>query len=199
MKTKSVLFTFLVVSGTLIFVACKEKSSNDIPATSSTQAQATETKSNRGQAFIEDENSEANALRTAINSPDHSTLVTAVQAAGVENALVNVGPLSVFAPTNAAFEKLPAGTVEDLLKPENKEKLAYILKNHVAPSNYPIETLMKNVDKGRSLYMASGESVEVTREGNDIYVGGTKIVGSIKVSNGWVHVVEDIILPKNTN
>ena len=199
MKTKSVLFTFLVVSGTLIFVACKEKSSNDIPATSSTQAQATETKSNRGQAFIEDENSEANALRTAINSPDHSTLVTAVRAAGVENALVNVGPLSVFAPTNAAFEKLPAGTVEDLLKPENKEKLAYILKNHVAPSNYPIETLMKNVDKGRSLYMASGESVEVTREGNDIYVGGTKIVGSIKVSNGWVHVVEDIILPKNTN
>lgn len=188
-----------MLTGTLIFVGCKDKSADDAPETTSTQTEATETTSNKGQAFIEDENSEPNALRTAINSPDHTTLVAAVQAAGVENALVNVGPLSVFAPTNAAFEKLPAGTVEDLLKPENKEKLAYILKNHVAPSNYPIETLIKNVEKGRSLYMASGESVPVTREGDDIYVGGTKIVGSIKVSNGWVHVVEDVILPKNTN
>lgn len=199
MKTKSILFAFLMLTGTLIFVGCKDKSADDAPETTSTQTEATETTSNKGQAFIEDENSEPNALRTAINSPDHTTLVAAVQAAGVENALVNVGPLSVFAPTNAAFEKLPAGTVEDLLKPENKEKLAYILKNHVAPSNYPIETLIKNVEKGRSLYMASGESVPVTREGDDIYVGGTKIVGSIKVSNGWVHVVEDVILPKNTN
>lgn len=199
MKTKSILFAFLMLTGTLIFVGCKDKSADDASETTSTETEATEINSNRGQAFIEDENSEANALRTAINSPDHTTLVAAVQAAGVENALVNVGPLSVFAPTNAAFEKLPAGTVEDLLKPENKEKLAYILKNHVAPSNYPIETLIKNVEKGRSLYMASGESVPVTREGDDIYVGGTKIVGSIKVSNGWVHVVEDVILPKNTN
>ncbi len=199
MKTKSILFAFLMLTGTLIFVGCKDKSADDASETTSTETEATEINSNRGQAFIEDENSEANALRTAIDSPDHTTLVAAVQAAGVENALVNVGPLSVFAPTNAAFEKLPAGTVEDLLKPENKEKLAYILKNHVAPSNYPIETLIKNVEKGRSLYMASGESVPVTREGDDIYVGGTKIVGSIKVSNGWVHVVEDVILPKNTN
>ena len=123
--------------------------------------------------------------------------MAAVQAAGVENALVNVGPLSVFAPTNAAFEKLPDGTVEDLLKPENKARLAYILKNHVAPSNYPIETLIKNVERGRTLYMASGENVTVTREGDDIYVGGTKIVASVKVSNGWVHIIEDVILPKN--
>ncbi len=199
MKTKSVLFAFLIIAGTMLFVGCKEKSSEDVPETSTETGTTVETSSNRGQAFIEDENSEPNALRTAINSPDHTTLVAAVQAAGVENALVNVGPLSVFAPTNAAFAKLPAGTVADLLKPENKEKLAYILKNHVAPSNYPIETLKKNVEKGRTLYMASGESVEVTQQGEDIYVGGTKIVGSVKVSNGWVHIIEDVILPKNTN
>ena len=199
MKTKSVLFAFLIMAGTLLFVGCKEKSSDDVPETSTESETTIEASSNRGQAFIEDENSEANALRTAINSPDHTTLVAAVQAAGVENALVNVGPLSVFAPTNAAFDKLPTGTVEDLLKPENKEKLAYILKNHVAPSNYPIETLKKNVEKGRTLYMASGETVEVTQQGEDIYVGGTKIIGSVKVSNGWVHIVEDVILPKNTN
>ena len=199
MKTKSILFAFLVIAGSLLFVGCKEKSQDDVPETSTEGGTTVDATSNRGQAFIEDENSEANALRTAINSPDHTTLVAAVQAAGVENSLVNVGPLSVFAPTNAAFDKLPAGTVDDLLKPENKEKLAYILKNHVAPSNYPIETLRKNVEKGRTLYMASGESVEVTQQGEDIYVGGTKIVGSVKVSNGWVHIVEDVILPKNTN
>lgn len=197
MKTKSVLFTFLLIAGTMLFVGCKEKSSEVVPATSSDTETATEASSNRGQAYIEDEGSEPNALRTAINSPDHTTLVAAVQAAGVENALVNVGPLTVFAPTNAAFDKLPAGTVDDLLKPENKEKLAYILKNHVAPSNYPIETLKKNVEKGRTLYMASGEYVPVTQEGEDIYVGGTKIVASINVSNGWVHIIEDVILPKN--
>lgn len=115
----------------------------------------------------------------------------------MENALVNVGPLTVFAPTNAAFDKIDKATLDDLLKPENKEKLAFILKNHVAPSNYPIETLIKNVEKGRKLYMASGEYLEVTKEGDDVYVDGTKIIASVKVSNGWVHIVEDVILPKN--
>lgn len=197
MKTKSFLFAFLIMAGTLLFVGCKEKPSEDASATTSDTEETTETGSNRGQAFIEDEGSEPNALRTAINSPDHTTLVAAVKAAEVENALANVGPLTVFAPTNAAFDKLPEGTLDDLLKPENKAKLAYILKNHVAPGNYPIETLKKNVEKGRTLYMASGEYLPVTHTGEDIYVGGTKIVGSIKVSNGWVHVIEDVILPKN--
>ena len=197
MKTKSILFAFLIMAGTMMFVGCKEKSSEDAPATSSDTGETTETSSNRGQAFIEDENAEPNALNTAVNSPDHTTLVAAVQAAEVENALVNVGPLSVFAPTNAAFDKLPEGTLDDLLKPENKAKLAYILINHVSPGNYPIETLKKNVEKGRTLYMASGEYVPVTQEGEDIYVGGTKIISSIKVSNGWVHIIEDVILPEN--
>ena len=197
MKNLRFHITFLLFT-LVIFTGCKQNNENG-DTTPAPQYDAVETSSNRGQAFIEDENAEPNALRTAINSPDHSTLVAAVQAAGVENALVNVGPLSVFAPTNAAFEKLPDGTVEDLLKPENKARLAYILKNHVAPSNYPIETLNKNVDRGRTLYMASGENVTVTREGDDIYVGGTKIVASVKVSNGWVHIIEDVILPKKSN
>ncbi|CAN5298911.1 hypothetical protein BH23BAC2_BH23BAC2_27380 [soil metagenome] len=198
MKIKLPFNSLAVIFSLLLLAGCKQNTSDDVKTTNQ-NVEDTEVSSNRGQAFIEDENSEPNALRTAINSPDHSTLVAAVQAAGVENALVNVGPLSVFAPTNAAFVKLPAGTVQDLLKPENKEKLAYILKHHVAPSNYPIETLRKNVERGRSLYMASGETVTVTSEGDDIFVGGTRIIGSVKVSNGWVHVVEDVILPKNIN
>lgn len=181
----------------MLFVGCKEKSSEEVPSINTDSEGTSEATSNRGQAFIEDENSEPNALNTAINSPDHTTLVAAVKAAEVENALVNVGPLSVFAPTNAAFDKLPEGTLDNLLKPENKDKLANILKDHVAPGNYPIETLRKNVEKGRTLYMASGEYLPVTQEGEDIYVGGTKIVGSIKVSNGWVHIIENVILPEN--
>lgn len=191
MKTPS-----LIIALTLMFflTGCK----NEIAPVegSAHHAQEEESASNKGQAYILDESGTPNALRTAIDSPDHSTLVAAVEAAEVQNALVNVGPLTVFAPTNAAFDKLPEGTVEDLLKPENKQRLAYILKHHVAPSNYPIETLLKNVKKGRTLYMASGENVEISTEGDDIFVGGAKIVASVKVSNGWVHVTEDVILPK---
>lgn len=190
---KSTLVILLLFA--IVFTGCKNNQQSE-EATQSKASSTEASSSNKGQAFIEDESAEPNALQLAIKSSDHTTLVAAVQAAEVENALVNVGPLSVFAPTNAAFDKLPEGTLDDLLKPENKEKLAQILINHVAPGNYPIETLRKNVEKERTLYMASGEYLQVTQEGEDIYVGGTKIVGSIKVSNGWVHVIENIILPK---
>ena len=186
---------FLLISSSVL-IGCKDNSNDE----SETPAAAAETESdaasNKGQAFIDEDSENPNALQLAMDSEDHTTLVTAIKAAGVENSLVNVGPLTVFAPTNAAFDKLPDGTVEDLLKPENKSRLAYILKNHVAPSNYPADMLEKNIRKGRSLYMASGENVDVSKEGEDILVGGAKILGTVKVSNGWVHVVEDVILPK---
>ncbi|MDT8347177.1 MAG: fasciclin domain-containing protein [Flavobacteriaceae bacterium] len=199
MNPKFLIRVFASLLILVAFVACNSGSAADTEASNSEKnSNLSEiSTSNKGQAFIDDESDEPNALRLAIDSPDHTTLVAAVQAAGVENALVNVGPLTVFAPTNAAFDKIDKATLEDLLKPENKSKLAYILTHHVAPSNYPIETLKRNVEKNRKLYMASGEYLEVTQEGDDIYVGGTKIVGSVNVSNGWVHVVEDVILPKN--
>jgi len=188
-------FAILLLIG-MVLMGCKNNQQAE-KATQSDTSISEISSSNKGQAFIEDENAEPNALRLAINSPDHTTLVAAVQAAEVENALVNVGPLTVFAPTNAAFDKIDKATLDNLLKPENKSKLAYILTNHVAPSNYPIETLERNIEKGRKLYMASGEYLDVTKEGDDIFVGGTKIVASVSVSNGWVHIVEDVILPKN--
>ncbi|MBZ9630815.1 fasciclin domain-containing protein [Salegentibacter sp. LM13S] len=188
------MMTFLLISSSVL-IGCKDNTNESETPSAPAEAE-NNASSNKGQAFIDDDSENPNALRLAMDSEDHTTLVAAVQAAGVENALVNVGPLTVFAPTNAAFDKLPNGTVEDLLKPENKSKLAYILKNHVAPSNYPIDMLEKNIEKGRTLYMASGENVEVSKEGEDIVVGGAKIIGTVKVSNGWVHVVEDVILPK---
>lgn len=199
MKLKFLIRLFALLLLVVAFVACNSGSSTNAEAENSeSNSNLNEiSSSNKGQAFIDDESEEPNALRLAIDSPDHTTLVAAVQAAGVENALVNVDPLTVFAPTNAAFDKIDKATLEDLLKPENKSKLAYILQHHVAPSNYPVETLKRNVEKNRKLYMASGEYLEVTQDGEDVYVGGTKIVGSVNVSNGWVHVVEDVILPKN--
>lgn len=189
---KSALY---ILSVFLIITGCKNDPEND--QTPPPTREITEAESNKGQAFIDDDSETPNALRVALESPDHTTLVAAVEAAGVQNALVNVGPLTVFAPTNEAFDQLPEGTVENLVKPENKSRLAYILKNHVAPSNYPVDMLLKNIEKGRTLYMASGENVEITQEGEDIYVGGAKILGTVKASNGWVHVVDKVILPKN--
>ena len=194
MKTLVKTILLSVVIG--CFIACNNSSkTSENSSNNQTSNEASSVKT--GQAFIKDEGGTPNALQLAISSEDHTTLVAAVQAAGVENALVNVGPLTVFAPNNAAFAKIDEATLNDLLKPENKGKLAFILTNHVAPSNYPVDMLKKNAEKNRKLYMASGEYVEVTEQDGDLYVGGTKIIATVNVSNGWVHVVEDVILPKN--
>ena len=105
-----------------------------------------------GQAMIEDDMSAKNIVQIAAASPDHTTLVAAVQAAGLVNVLANNGPLTVFAPTNAAFAALPEGTVESLLKPENKSKLVNIIHYHAAPGTYK-DAFLKD---GMNLFMASG-------------------------------------------
>lgn len=190
---KTTLQLLFVSAALLVFSACKNETTSEgdvAPAQKSAQADAP---ANKGQAFIENDESAPNALQIAIGSPDHTTLVAAVQAAGLENALVNAGPLTVFAPTNAAFDALPKGTVEELLKPENKEKLAYILKNHVTPGNYSKEFMKKFKKMGQ----ASGENVTVEVQGDDVLVGGAKILGSVVAGNGIVHVVDKVILPAN--
>ena len=97
----------------------------------------------------------------------------------------------VFAPTNAAFDALSAGTVEDLLKPENKDALANILKFHVTPGNYDKEFLKKF----KKLGQANDQSVMVEVKGDDVYVGGAKIIASVPAGNGIVHVVDKVMLP----
>lgn len=178
-----------------LVVGCNN--SEQSPETNETQTSQNEPSERKGQAFIDDEGATPNALQLAIRSSDHTTLVKAVQAAEVENALVNVGPLTVFAPTNKGFDKLDEATLNDLLKPENKSDLAFILTHHVAPSNYPIETLKKSAKKGRDLYMASGKYLKVEEKDGEIFVGGVKIINSVKVSNGYVHITEEVILPKD--
>ncbi len=153
-------------------------------------ADAPEAQSNRGQAFVVDDVSNPNILQVALGSPDHTTLVAAVQAAQLENVLVNAGPLTVFAPTNAAFDELPAGTLDDLLKPENRQTLANIVTSHAAPGKYLGDVLTREAQ----LYQATGHYVDVEVRGEDTYVNGAKILATVEASNGVVHVVDKVFL-----
>ncbi|MBT8185121.1 MAG: fasciclin domain-containing protein, partial [Eudoraea sp.] len=173
---------FIMVLG--ILASCKNDAKTTTDAAS--EPQAAEQSEKQGQAFIKDDESTPNVLDIAIGSEDHTTLVAAVQAAELENVLVNAGPLMVFAPTNAAFDALPEGTVEDLLKPENKEALSNILKHHVTPGNYDKEFLKKF----KKLGQANDQSTTVEVKGDDVYVGGAKIIASVPAGNGIVHVVD---------
>lgn len=184
MKLNIVLLMLLVV-----FASCKNETTQNV--TTDTTSDTTEPASQKGQAFIADDGSTPNVLQIAIGSPDHTTLVAAVQAAGLENSLVNAGPLMVFAPTNEAFAALPEGTVENLLKPENKETLAAILKHHVTAGNYSVKFLKKF----KKLGQADDTNVTVEVIGDDVFIGGAKIIGSVKAGNGIVHVVDKVILP----
>jgi uncharacterized surface protein with fasciclin (FAS1) repeats len=171
----------------LVFTGCKTESKE--PATKSSKATVKKEKS--GQAFIKNDESAPNVLQIAIGSENHTTLVAAVQAAELENALVNAGPLMVFAPTNEAFAALPKGTVENLLKPENKGALANILKYHVTPGNYSKDFLKKF----KKLGQANNAYVKVEVVDGEPLIGGAKIIASVKAGNGIVHVIDKVLLP----
>ncbi len=144
-----------------------------------------------GQSAVQDDESQMDILKVALGSPDHKYLVKAVQAAGLANSLSNAGPFTVFAPVDAAFEALPEGTVENLLKPENQSQLGAILKHHVTTSVFAKDQFTD----GQSLWVADGGNVTIKVEGEDVWIGGAKILGSVRASNGMVHVVDAIILP----
>ncbi len=132
-----------------------------------------------------------NVVQVAIGSPDHSTLVKAVQAADLVNALSTTGPFTVFAPTNAAFDKLPAGTLENLLKPESKDALADILQYHVYVGVLKAESLQD----GQVLGQVNGGNVTVSVKDGKITIGGANIIASIPASNGIVHVIDAVLIP----
>ena len=167
MKKTNLIFSLLAVLA-LFMTSCDGEKK---PATTKTEAAP----QGKGQSAVKAvEGEDPNVLQVAASLDDFATLVVAVKAAGVEDALVNVGPLTVFAPVNGAFDKLPEGTVETLLKPENKSKLAFILTNHVAPANYPIKQLKKEAKKGRKLYMASGKYLVVENKDDGIWKSASK-------------------------
>jgi uncharacterized surface protein with fasciclin (FAS1) repeats len=156
------------------------------------QSQSSETKKiTKGQSLVKDAESATNILQVAIGSKDHSTLVAGVQAAELEDVLVNAGPLTVFAPNNAAFDALPEGTLETLLKPENKSTLARIIKYHASPGSYDMEKLKD----GMQLYQATGHYLKIRKKDGDTFIGDAKILGTVPASNGIVHVIDKVLLP----
>jgi uncharacterized surface protein with fasciclin (FAS1) repeats len=145
-----------------------------------------------------------NIVQNAMNSKDHTTLVAAVKAAGLVDTLQSKGPFTVFAPTNEAFEKLPAGTVDMLLKPENKQKLAGILTYHVVPGKWTAETLMDKIkaDGGStSIKTVNGQTLTAKVENGGIQLtdakGGTAmvIIADVMQSNGIIFVIDTVLMP----
>ena len=183
---KQFIFTALCL---IIMAACKNE--NKEASTNSTAVPAENSQERTGQAFMKDDEGTPNCLQIAIGSPDHKTLVAAVQAAQVENALVNVGPLTVFAPTDEAFAALPEGTVENLVKPENKAALANILKYHVTPGNLSTSILTRLPKLGQ----ANNGYVQIEVIDGKPVIGGANILASVKAGNGIVHVIDKVLLP----
>jgi uncharacterized surface protein with fasciclin (FAS1) repeats len=138
-----------------------------------------------------------NIIQNAVNSKDHTTLVAAVKAAGLVDTLEGKGPFTVFAPTNAAFAKLPAGAVDTLVKPENKATLTRILTYHVVPGKLEASDLTD----GKTLKTVEGEELTVKRSGDTVMIidskGGssTVTIPNVNQSNGVIHVVDTVLMP----
>lgn len=138
-----------------------------------------------------------NIVQNAVNSKDHTTLVAAVKAAGLVDTLEGKGPFTVFAPTNAAFGKLPAGTVDNLVKPENKKTLTKILTYHVVPGKLEASALTD----GKKLKTVEGEELTVKKSGDTVMIvdakGGssTVTIPNVNQSNGVIHVVDTVLMP----
>jgi uncharacterized surface protein with fasciclin (FAS1) repeats len=146
-----------------------------------------------------------NIIQNAVNSKDHTTLVAAVKAAGLVDTLSSPGPFTVFAPVNAAFTKLPAGTVESLLKPENKDTLTKVLTYHVVPGRMTAVNLMKAVKDGEGeakLKTVAGEDIIVKQAGpGKLSITDSKgdvamvTIADVLQSNGVIHVIDTVLLP----
>jgi uncharacterized surface protein with fasciclin (FAS1) repeats len=141
----------------------------------------------------------------AVNSADHTTLVAAVKAAGLVETLKSKGPFTVFAPTNSAFEKLPAGTVETLLRPENKGMLTNILTYHVVAGRFDANAIAKKIKVGNGkawLKAVNGGTLTAWMDGNSIVLSDEKggqsrvTIANVYQSNGVIHVVDSVLLPK---
>ncbi len=167
---RSIILTSLVAAAPMNFVSA-EDAPDKVAATSS-----------------------KNILETAVAAGKFKTLAAAIQAAGLTDALNGSGPFTVFAPTDEAFAKLPAGTVESLLKPENKEKLQAILKYHVVAA----KVMAKDAIAAKTADTLQGGSIRITAENGHVKINDSKVVkADIVASNGVIHVIDAVLLPAN--
>lgn len=178
-----------IIALALLLAACGNDSQPVASPAADTAAPAA------GQSAVQDKDSKPDIPKVAVGSKDHTTLVAALKAADYLDVVSNAGPFTVFAPTNDAFGKLPAGTVETLVKPENKEKLRNILEYHVAVSTFKPEMLRD----GMSLNMANGDNIKVSNKDGKIKLNDSAtILATVPASNGIVHVIDGVLLPPAT-
>lgn len=187
MRTK--LTSLLAVTTSILLLgSCSSTPSNTQESTATTVAAAKD----GGQSTVQDDVSAKNVVQVAEGSKDHSTLVKAVVAGELVDALSNAGPFTVFAPTNEAFDKLPAGTLDNLLKPENKSDLQNILQYHVSVGVFKTE----NIQDGQTIGQVNGDNITLGVKDGKVTVNGTAhVIASIPASNGIIHVVDAVLLP----
>lgn len=182
-------YKYLLIAGVISLAGCN---SSPETKTEETTTEASEV-DGAGQSGVKDDVSNPNVVQVAVGSKDHTTLVTAVKAAELVDVLSNAGPFTVFAPTNAAFDKLPAGTVEGLLTPEKKDALIDILQYHVSVGGYTFESLKD----GQTLGQVNGGNIKIAIvDGKPVINGKAHIIATVKASNGIIHIIDEVLLPQ---
>jgi len=186
MKTQK-LFAFFIALLTVGFISC---SNNSTDSESDQQiGNASETVSLGGQSTVDDDVSQPNVVKIAIGSKDHTTLVKAVVAAELVDALSNNGPFTVFAPTDEAFAALPEGVLSDLMKKEKKGDLENVLYNHVIVGSYKAEDFRD----GQEITLFGGKRVLFSVKDGKVQVNGANILATVPASNGYVLVVDKVL------
>jgi uncharacterized surface protein with fasciclin (FAS1) repeats len=179
----------LIAITAMISIGCNNNNKEN-KTEESTATEATTTSG--GQEAVKDDESAKDVVKIAVGSKDHTTLVAALKQAELVTSLSNAGPFTVFAPTNAAFDKLPAGTVDGLMKDDKKADLQNILQYHVAVSVYKAE----NMKEGQIIGQANGDNITLSVKDGKVMVNGTaNIVASVPASNGIIHIIDAVLLP----
>ena len=186
MKAFIKLFSIAILMG---IISCNQ---NPATQTDQSSSNSVEPATTGGQENVKDDESQKNVVKIAMSSKDHTTLVAAIKQADLVTSLSNEGPFTVFAPTNAAFDKLPAGTVESLMKDDKKADLQNILQYHVTLSTLKAEYFQD----GQTLGMVNGDHVTVSvKDGKVTLNNSAHIIASIPASNGIIHVIDGVLLP----
>jgi len=187
------MLKFRILSLAAAFTAAGFLIACDASTTTATEDTSEETSYEEVQVEEAPMEADETVVDIAIGSSDHTTLVAALSAADLVETLNGNGPFTVFAPTNAAFEKLPAGTVDNLVKPENKEKLSGILTYHVVAGNVKAADL----SDGQVVKTINGQDLKVSIKDGNVMINGAKVTAAdLSGSNGVVHVVDSVLMPK---
>jgi uncharacterized surface protein with fasciclin (FAS1) repeats len=180
------ILNLLFITAVVIMTSCNAKESATSQSSDNNVAPA------GGQEAVDDNDSQKDVVKVAVGSKDHTTLVAALKQAELVTSLANAGPFTVFAPTNEAFNKLPAGTVDGLMKDDKKADLQNILQYHVTVSAMKAESFTD----GQTLGMVNGDNVTVSVKDGKVTLNGTAhIIASIPASNGMIHVIDGVLLP----